>query len=75
MRNIFRYGKYFFAGEKINRGKGGNNWRGKICFFSEEMNNRERKEGSFARGWSIQMIICNRLFNPDDHLQKASPSR
>ena len=27
-------------------------------FFAEEKNNREGKRGSFARGWSIWMIIC-----------------
>ena len=62
-----------------------NIWRRKICFFfAEEKNNREGKGGSFARGRSIQMIICKRLVDPydhlqepvhlDDHLQEAGPS-
>ena len=33
MRNLFRYGKYFFAGEKINRGKGGKYLERKNMFF------------------------------------------
>ena len=28
-----------------------------------------------ARGWSIHKIICKRTVPPDDHLQKAVPSR
>ena len=65
----------FLQGRRLTEEKEGNIWRGKICFFAVEMNNREGKEGSFARCWSIKMIICNSLFNPDNHLQKASPSR
>ena len=30
---------------------------------------------SFARGWSIWMIICKRQVHPDDHLQEAGPFR
>ena len=29
---------------------------------------------SFARGWSLQVIICKRLAPPDDNLQEAGPS-
>ena len=29
---------------------------------------------SFARGWSIRMIICKRSFHPDDHFRKAGRS-
>ena len=29
---------------------------------------------SFARGWSIRMIICKRLVSPDDYLQEARSS-
>ena len=29
---------------------------------------------SFARGWSIRMIICKRPPHPDNHLQEACPS-
>ena len=70
MRNIFGDGKYVFAEEKINsRDIGGIFGEGKYVFFAEEKNNREGKEGgSFARARSIQMIICKRLVDPDEHL-------
>ena len=29
---------------------------------------------SFARGWSLQIIICKRPVHMDDHLQDAGPS-
>ena len=29
---------------------------------------------SFARGWSIRMIICKRPVHQDDHLQEVGPS-
>ena len=62
----------FFAGQKINnRGKGGKYLEKENMFFTEEKNNREGKGGSFARGWSIQMIICKRPVHPNDHLQEA----
>ena len=75
MRNIFGDRKQvFFAGERINsRGKGCIFGHGKYVFV-EEKNNREGKGGSVARGRSIQMIICKRLVNPDDHLQEAGQS-
>ena len=58
----------FFVVEKINkRGKGGKYLEKEGMFFVQK-NNREGKGGSFARGRSIQMIICKRLVDPDDHL-------
>ena len=65
----------FFAGEKINsKGKGRKYLEKENVFFAEEKNNREGKAGSFARGWSIWMIICRGAVHPDDHLQGAGPS-
>ena len=66
----------FSAAQKINsREKGGKYLEKENIFFAEEKSNGEEKGGSFARGWSIQMIVCKRPFHPDDHLQKAGPSR
>ena len=78
---IWRRKTYFFRREqnrerkmrnKFGNAKGGK--RGKclekknMFFFAEENNNGEGKGGSFARGQSIQMIICKGPVYPDDHL-------
>ena len=75
----------FFAGQKINnRGKGGKYLEKENMYFAEEKNNGGGKGGTFAKGWSIRIIICKRLADPDiickrtvdlnDHLQGAGPS-
>ena len=66
----------FPAAQKINsRGKGGKYLEKENIFFAEEKNNGEEKGGSFARDWSIQMIVFKRPFHPDENLQKAGPTR
>jgi len=67
--------KCFLKGRRITaEEKEENIWRTKICFFAKEKNNGEGKGGSFARGQSIQMIICKRPVDRDDHLQEVVPS-
>ena len=70
---FLRTNNIFFARDKINiEGKGGECLeKEKMYFFAKEKNNREEKGGPFARGQSIQMIICKIPVHPDDHLQEA----
>ena len=67
-----------------SRGKGGKYLEKENMYFAEEKNNGGGKGGTFAKGWSIRIIICKRLVDPDiickrtvdlnDHLQGAGPS-
>ena len=50
-----------------NEGKGGKYLEKENVFFAEEKNNG--KGGSFARGWSMQIIIFKRSVLLDDYLQ------
>ena len=64
-----------FAGEKIDsRERGGKYLEKESTFFVERKNNVEGKGGSFARGRSIPMIICNGQVDPEDYLQEAGQS-
>ena len=70
---IWRRKIYFFAKKKVNgEGKGGKYLEKENVFFAGKKNSG--KGGSFARGWSMQMIIFKRSVLLDDCLQEASPS-
>ena len=59
--------------ENARKEKEANIW--KMILFVEMNKGEEEKGGSFASGWSIQIITCKRTVYPDNHLQVASLSR
>ena len=79
---IWRRKICFLQGRRlIVKEKDENIWRRKMCFLRRRRITEKEKLDhlqeagqsgwSFAKGWSILMIICKRLIHPDDLLQAA----